>query len=254
MTKTETSGGEAVVLHQFPFSHYNEKARWALDFKGIPHQRKNYLPGPHAGPIEKLSGQSQTPVLSLGQRVVSGSAAILEALEEAHQERPLLPSEPDLRADAQELQARFDEELGPAVRTAVFSVMLDEPGYMCAMFSSPQPLPMRWIYRGVFPLAKGKVERAYRVREDDHVLACREVVDRNLEEIENRVQSTGYLVGDRFTVADLTAASLLAPVADPDHIDMKRPEPQPESVRAFVAPWRGHPACDWVREMYRRHR
>jgi len=28
------------VLWHFPISHYNEKARWALDWKGIPHLRR----------------------------------------------------------------------------------------------------------------------------------------------------------------------------------------------------------------------
>ena len=28
------------VLYHIEVSHYNEKARWALDYKGIPHVRK----------------------------------------------------------------------------------------------------------------------------------------------------------------------------------------------------------------------
>jgi hypothetical protein len=27
------------ILVQFRFSHFNEKARWALDYKGVPHRR-----------------------------------------------------------------------------------------------------------------------------------------------------------------------------------------------------------------------
>ena len=37
----------AVTLHQFRYSHFNEKVRWALDFKGIAHERVSELPGPH---------------------------------------------------------------------------------------------------------------------------------------------------------------------------------------------------------------
>ena len=36
------------VLWQFTASHYNEKARWALDWKGVAHVRQSLLPGPHA--------------------------------------------------------------------------------------------------------------------------------------------------------------------------------------------------------------
>jgi hypothetical protein len=54
-----------IVLHQFPASHFNEKARWALDWKGLPHRRASYLPGPHAPRIRRLTGQTATPVLEL---------------------------------------------------------------------------------------------------------------------------------------------------------------------------------------------
>jgi glutathione S-transferase len=35
-----------ITLYQFQFSHYCEKARWALDYKGLAYAPKNLLPGP----------------------------------------------------------------------------------------------------------------------------------------------------------------------------------------------------------------
>src|SRR6059058_1859108 len=35
------------VLWHFTVSHFNEKARWALDFKRVPHVRRALLPGFH---------------------------------------------------------------------------------------------------------------------------------------------------------------------------------------------------------------
>jgi glutathione S-transferase len=66
--------------------------------------------------------------------------------------------------------------------------------------------------------------------------------------------ATGQLVGDRFTVADLTAASLLAPLVELDHPDMNRPRPAPDAVLAFYALFADHPGTAWVRDQYRRHR
>ena len=34
-------------LYDFTFSHYSEKARWALDFKGVPYTPRHLLPGFH---------------------------------------------------------------------------------------------------------------------------------------------------------------------------------------------------------------
>ena len=33
-----------VTLLQFPYSPYNEKARWALDYKRVAHRRRSFLP------------------------------------------------------------------------------------------------------------------------------------------------------------------------------------------------------------------
>jgi glutathione S-transferase len=86
-----------VVLHQFASSHFNEKARWALDWKGIPHRRRTHLPGPHAPALQRLSGQRATPVLVIDGDVIAGSAAILAALDARFPERPLLPADATLR-------------------------------------------------------------------------------------------------------------------------------------------------------------
>ena len=243
-----------IVLHQFPMSHYNEKVRWALDWKKIRHRRENYLPGPHARAIEKLSGQSSTPVLQLGDDVISGSAAILERLEADYPEPALLPADPSSRREALDLQERFDREVGPATRTALFSVLMNESAYVAKMFGSPQPAARRLVYRLIFPLARGKVQAAYRTRDADHVAHCEQVTEAALDEVAERSAATGYLVGDAFTLADLVCAALLAPVAGPEHPDMKRPSPRPEAVRRYLERFEDHPGVHWVRTVYQTDR
>ena len=144
-----------LVLHQFLYSHFNEKARWALDFKGVPHQRRPYLPGPHRPAMQKLSGQGQTPVLTIGAEVISGSARIIDSLETRYPEPALYPVDPSARTEALALQKRFDEEVGPAVRTALFSVLIDEGGYLTRMFARDASAPVRMLYRGNLPTGAG---------------------------------------------------------------------------------------------------
>ena len=64
----------------------------------------------------------------------------------------------------------------------------------------------------------------------------------------------GQLVGDRFTVADLTAAALLAPCANPPNSAMARPQPMPEALAGWGQQWADHPGTAWVLDQYRRHR
>ncbi|MCA9686256.1 MAG: glutathione S-transferase N-terminal domain-containing protein, partial [Myxococcales bacterium] len=50
----------SLELVQFAFSHYNEKARWALDYKGLAHRRRSLLPGPHVPVVKLLTGKAET--------------------------------------------------------------------------------------------------------------------------------------------------------------------------------------------------
>ncbi|MDA1077208.1 MAG: glutathione S-transferase N-terminal domain-containing protein [Proteobacteria bacterium] len=108
-----------ITLHQFEFSHFNDKARWALTWKGLEHKRISYLPGPHMPAIRRLSGQNQTPVLSLDDEVIAGSASIIDRLEQLHPEPALYPQDPQQRKAALDWQQRYDETVGLVAGGAV---------------------------------------------------------------------------------------------------------------------------------------
>ncbi len=245
---------ESVVLHQFLSSHFNEKARWALDWKRVPHRRVSYLPGPHLPQIKRMTGQSAVPVLALGGELVVGSARILEALEKRYPERPLFPSDPRERMRAGEIIEEFDREVGPAVRTALFSVLIGEADYLCRVFSHSKPALSRAFYRALFPLARGVIAKANGANDPAGVARAFERAQRALDFVEKQVNASGQLVGDRFTAADLTCAALLAPLTSPPHPDMRKPEPIPAMVRAFLARFEKHPAIAWVNRQYELHR
>src|SRR5262249_28959529 len=108
------------VLWHFRFSHYNEKARWALDWKRVPHVRRAVPPGPHAQQIMGRGGHAAAPALEGAGRVTPASTAIIAALEAAHPAPALYPSDPRERDRALALEEFFDEELGPHVRRLTF--------------------------------------------------------------------------------------------------------------------------------------
>lgn len=61
-----------------------------------------------------------------------------------------------------------------------------------------------------------------------------------------------HLVGDRFSVADLTAAALFYPLVFPPEGPMLAGSPA--SYESFRAPLADRPGYRWVEEMFRRHR
>ena len=73
------------TLWHIEISHYSEKARWALAYKGVEHRRRAPLPGAHMPVALWLTrGERATtfPILSLDGRNIGDSSAIVEALGE----------------------------------------------------------------------------------------------------------------------------------------------------------------------------
>jgi glutathione S-transferase len=73
-----------------------------------------------------------------------------------------------------------------------------------------------------------------------------------LDRLEAELDGRKYLVGESFTVADLTAAALFYPLVLPP----EGPElpPPPEGFERYRAPLAERPGYRWVQEMFRRHR
>ncbi len=62
--------------------------------------------------------------------------------------------------------------------------------------------------------------------------------------------ATGYLCGDTFSIADLTAAATLAVFVKPEDSPMASPQPVGASFQALIARYAKHPGADWVRRIY----
>ena len=249
---TESSRTESLpVLWQFRMSHYNEKARWALDFKRIPHVRRTLVPGLHMVRLLRLSGQKQTPVLVLGGQVIVGSGEIIQALERAYPTPALLPAEASERQRALELARILDDELGPVLRVVLFHEILPDSALCTALFAQGWGAPGRAFYRLAFPGVRVLMRRDMRIDAG----TAQDAVEKTLvalSRLDNLIRPASYLVGDAFSVADLTAAALLSPVARPPEF----PYPMPQSdVVDRVRERLGHQRVfDWCRFVYARHR
>lgn len=240
-----------IELFQFQGSHFNEKARWGLDWKSVPHRRISLLPGPHMRTMKKLTGASQTPALRHGDEVIAGSAAILEHLEQRFPEPALFPAHPAERERALALVRRWDAEVGPAVRLAKFFEVM-EPAFAVEMFAHGKGVLAKALYRATFPLVAGIMKSKMGINAEN-AAAAREVTRDGFDFVAKESGESGHLVGDRFTVADLTCAALLMPCVLVEEWGGPKEAPTAKN-QAWLAQWADHPGADWVRETYRRHR
>jgi glutathione S-transferase len=124
---------------------------------------------------------------------------------------------------------------------------------MTSVFAGNHGAPARWLYRAALPLVRSKLVSQMQIREP-HVAEARKATRAGFDFVAAEVGESGHLVGDRFSVADLAAAALLAPGVEVDHTDMSKPEPKPAPVRAWLDEWKDHPGAAWVRDTYARYR
>jgi glutathione S-transferase len=241
------------VLWQYSFSNYNEKVRWALDFKGIRHSRRSLLPmSPRS--LWFSRGGGTVPALDLDGERIADSTQIIAALESRQPEPALYPSDEQERARALALEDYFDEHAGHEMRRVVFWEQRDETRYGAALLTTDQLPGIRLLLRSLEPLAKPALwswaSRRYGWNEEAFERSKRTLVIA-LDRIESERNGRPHLVADRFSVADLTAAALLYPLVWPPEYQYELPEPPPSEFRESV---RDHPAVGWIAETWRRHR
>jgi glutathione S-transferase len=239
---------ELPVLWQYSFSNYNEKARWALDFKGIRHRRKSLFPAGRRALA--FSRHGTLPVLDLDGKRIVDSTHIIEALEERQPKPALYPADPADCSRALELEDFFDEHAGHDVRRVGFWDARERPDWVVTFMCTDQPAALRLVLRAMLPRVRSVMRRRFAITEEE-VERSREVLRAALDRIEGERQGGDYLVGESFTVADLTAAALLYPIAWPPEFPYSLPERFPSPFLDSIA---DHPAVGWITEIWHRHR
>ena len=244
------------VLWQVQVSHYVEKVRWALDYKRVPHIRRSLLPGLHAVKAKRLTGDTSTaPVLTINGRSTGDSSRIIALIEERWPQPPLYLEDPAQRRRALELEEFFDEELGPHIRRAFYHELLPHPELVVPLFTQGRPRAARALLRTGFPILRVAMRRRFEISATAAANSRAKMVAA-MDRLEREISPSGYLVGDRFTVADLTAAALFYPVPRPARFPyaMVADADLPDSFREFVDSLARRPGGQWVAQIYRQHR
>jgi glutathione S-transferase len=247
-------GSEPPVLYHLAISHYSEKARWALSYKRVRHLRRATAGGLHmALSLVLTRGDSYTlPALRLGDRVIGDSTEIIAALEEQFPVPALYPADPGERRRALELEDWADEELGPYVRRYAFAELSRVPEALNDVVAMQMPPELARVPHLPGLIGKPFVRLRYSAGPEAAAEDALEKSLTGLDHIAAELDGGDYLVGDSFTVADLTAAALLYPAVGPAEGPQLPDLPGP--LRQFREQYADHPACVWARKMYARHR
>jgi glutathione S-transferase len=217
-----------LTLYQLQCSHFCEKARWALDYKGIPYLQKNLVPGPHRIVSKRLAPKSCLPILVDDDQVIQDSTAIIDYLDRTFVEPRLTPEDPVEARKAIEWEEYLDEEVGVTLRLWFYFHALPDRPLATRFLLEGAPWYGRPLYALIFPKLRSAMNQMMCINER----SAREAKDRlekAFEKLDLELRERQFLVGDHFSRADLAACALLAPFCRPG-------EPPDEVSRTVPAP------------------
>ncbi|MBY6033825.1 glutathione S-transferase [Marinobacter daepoensis] len=244
----------AITLYQFCISHYCEKVRWALDYKGIQYQTVNLLPGQHVQRIRKLtSAESSVPVLTHDGEIIQGSSLILDYLDKTFPERPLMPKDPTLQSEIGNWEQKLDEQAGPALRTWMYHYFLQRPKVVIPLLAAGTPFYNRILLSLAFSRVD-EIMREWMQINQKTADASQATLEDLISELSALYQQRPFLVGNQFTRADITACSLLAPLFQPSQYPVPWPKPAkiPKPVQSWLS--QQQPTLEPLATVYQQNR
>jgi glutathione S-transferase len=246
------------VLVTIPISHYCEKARWALERAGVTYEEQAHLPAVHRVAVRRAGGGLTAPVLRCpgGDVLAESSEIIVWADALCAPEWRVIPADPPAAEEAWALADDYDERLGPATRLWVYHQLLHHPDLTTTAMTHGVPWwqarTFRWTYRPI-GMAVSKVLNIDPETAADAQRTFRAVFD----EVDARLaDGRGYLVGGRFSIADLTFAALSAPLIAPREYSVPLPEVDdlPAAMADVVREMSARPAGAHALRMFRDER
>ena len=239
-------------LITIPISHYCEKARWALQRAGIAYREEPHVQGLHRFYARRAGGGQTVPVLVTPEGAIAESEQILEWAD-AHGDPSLrLFGEGAEREEQLAVCRRLDERLGPHGRRLIYVRMFEQRDLLLRY--NDQGVP-RWEDRALrvgLPLAQRFIARVLEIepgieREDEAVVFA------ELDWVaELLADGRSFLLGERFSAADLTFAALAAPIVLPSVYGTPLPpfELLDAPTKALVERGRAHAAGAFALRMY----
>jgi len=269
------------TLVSIPFSHFNERARWALDLAGVAYRTVRVLPFFNLpvvalyqwwyrfqGKRDSVSSPLSTPLL-VGRAprlptVVIGDSAEMIALADRERKLALCPP---AQADAiRDFERACHNDLAPAARVLAYHFLLPSWSLSGRLMFHNAGVLQASLFMLLFPVIRAGLRAALRIdaARMQRALAKIEAVfvrasaalDANAALYKT---DRPYLCGDSFTAADLTFAALASIVVGIGRDDgfgawMPRRADFPPDLVAAQERLRATRAGQHVLRMYREHR
>jgi len=234
-----------IDLYQLRWSHYVEKVRWALDFKGLPWKAIDIV-AHRKEEMRRFACAQTVPLIhdTTTGVAIGDSSPIIRYLDQTYPDKPLFPEDPGAREETWQWMLRLDSSLGLYARRL---------GYTQVIMECPQILPRLFLSNAFGGLFARRGWRSLAGPVLGMMLVKRFRFDRNRQDgiyeqlealllsLAERLKRHAFVVGERLSAADITLASLLRPLRIVPHFSH-----HPGLQNLFA--WQAGLFCEYGRE------
>lgn len=244
---------EPIVLYSFQISHYVEKVRWAMDYCGIEYREVQWTPMFSIPRAHLKAGERTLPFIEVGKETVQDSTKILHWL---HQHRPpfaVMPADRDQRREAMEIEDLVDD-VGFDIIRYMYATLVEYPDDLVHLWGwSATPLT-RFVLRATWPLTAYLMRYNIGFTDSDQAEGNARI-DRVMDALDDRLSDgRQFLVGDQFSIADISAASILAPTLMPREHPLYSCDTFVGRLAEHAKQFEHHPSYHWTRKIYHQYR
>ena len=239
-------------LITFGISHYCEKARWALDRHGIDYEEVGWPPGVHIMLSKRHGARATTlPIVLDGEQAIQDSSTIIDWADGHAESGTRSLTVPGCR----EIERRADDAIGVNVRRLFYAETLPSvPECVKPDLFRNASAQHRMLGDVMWPITRRVMMRKYDIT-SSAAAESRAKLEDELDWLDGELaDGRPYLVGDRFSRADICVASLLALFSGTEQIPYFHNFPTPKALIDILALWNERPVMKWVRKIYRTER
>ena len=246
-----------ITVYTFPVSHFAEKVRWLLDYSGIPFQVVNWVPLDHAPAAYLKSGNRTVPFIEVSNGtkrfVVHDSTEIIHWVHNHFSPIDLIPDDPQQFRDAMDYEDKADA-VGDDVIRYMYTPMIQQPRDFVGVWGWDAKPLYRGLLRLGLPIVKLLLDRHLDFSEAGCAAGQRRLHNLFGELDQRLTGGRRYLVGEQFSIADVSVASLLAPIYAPEAHPVYSSHHFSRTLSAQRAEFTHYKSFGWLQMLYAHHR
>jgi len=157
--------------------------------------------------------------------------------------------------EARKIEKRLDDKIGVHIRRMFYSeALVEHPQTVKPVFNEGLPFFARIRLALSWPvIVKAMIKRMDLGQSQG--AESKAIIEAELDWLDSLLEDgREYLVGDKFSRVDITAASLLARIVMPKKHPGDGRFKQPPRLQLDAANWVNRPSLQWVAKMYTQHR